>query len=246
LPDCDEVSVKPGYHLPEKGKRKIVWWDPAALDLNAPENFGLRHINLLKPEGNWERGLQDYQNWREQRAVTRSRSSAPGLDVRRVTELEAEAPSLPVTLEKVGARKRQRGGIRFGTLVHGVLRDAAWDATAEHLSAIAALHEGSPEEREAAVEAAAYTLRHSLIGRAARSSRCHRELPILLHLPTGRVLEGVIDLAFVENDRWIAVDYKTDDFIELSLPDYENQLRWYMHALTELTGMPSEGVLLQV
>ena len=60
------------------------------------------------------------------------------------------------------------------------------------------------------------------------------------------MLEGVIDLAFVENGQWQVVDYKTDGDVEVNRSAYERQLRWYMHALSTITGMAADGVLLQV
>jgi ATP-dependent exoDNAse (exonuclease V) beta subunit len=248
--------VKPGFHTPEKGNHRVLWWDPACLNLNVTENFGLRHINLLKAEGASQQSLLAYQRWRDDRAGTVTRSSTPELEVVRVTDLDSMYPApdgaetareqLPVTLEIAGPRKLRPGGRRFGILLHGMLRDADWQAGSNELSALAAIQEGSAEERAAAVEAAACVLRHPVIGRAAASPRCHRELPVLLRLPQNRILEGVIDLVFMENGRWIVVDYKTDENIEPVRIAHERQLRWYMHALMELTGIPAEGVLLQV
>ena len=81
---------------------------------------------------------------------------------------------------------------------------------------------------------------------AAAAPRCHRELPITLPLSGSRVLEGVIDLAFMEDGQWTVVDYKTDGDVEGNRETYERQLRWYMHALTTVTSVPAVGVLLQI
>ena len=47
----DEPSVRPGLHAPQSGKHDVVWWDPMALKLNAPENFGLRQVDILEAAG---------------------------------------------------------------------------------------------------------------------------------------------------------------------------------------------------
>jgi len=104
----------------------------------------------------------------------------------------------------------------------------------------------TPEEQRDAAEAAAAALADPILRRAAASARCHREIPVTLPLSGRRVLEGVIDLAFVENAKWQAVDFKTDGDVDANRAAYERQLRWYMHALATLTGMKAEGVLLQV
>ncbi|MBQ7454828.1 MAG: UvrD-helicase domain-containing protein, partial [Clostridia bacterium] len=51
------------------------------------------------------------------------------------------------------------------------------------------------------------------------------------------LVQGVIDLCFLENERWVLVDYKTDRCPAADLPAlYSEQLRWYARALREITG----------
>jgi ATP-dependent exoDNAse (exonuclease V) beta subunit len=64
-----------------------------------------------------------------------------------------------------------------------------------------------------------------------------------LRLEDGRLLEGVIDLAFVEQDRWVVVDFKSDS---LNAARYERQLQWYLYALSKLTGREAAGHLLRI
>ncbi len=57
-----------------------------------------------------------------------------------------------------------------------------------------------------AIEAA---LAHPLMARARAAARIHREYPVTLPLEqAGAILEGVIDLAFIENGAWVIVDFK--------------------------------------
>ncbi len=117
------------------------------------------------------------------------------------------------------------------------------------LATLGARSIGAPtEESDAAVAAVEAALAHPLLARARavalERGRLHREYPITLRLDDGRLLEGVIDLAFVENDAWIIVDFKTDaDGSELRA-QYQRQLQWYGYALARLTGMPARGWLL--
>jgi ATP-dependent exoDNAse (exonuclease V) beta subunit len=59
------------------------------------------------------------------------------------------------------------------------------------------------------------------------------------------VLEGFLDLAFLENKQWIIVDFKTDASPE-SVPQYERQLQWYAFALAHLTNTPAQPWLLEI
>lgn len=77
------------------------------------------------------------------------------------------------------------------------------------------------------------------LGRRSRaSSEVHREWGFTLR--DGVLLvQGVLDLCFLENGRWILVDYKTDACPAEELPaKYGPQLRWYARALRELTDYP--------
>ena len=143
-------------------------------------------------------------------------------------------------------KPRTLGGKRFGTLVHAILRDVPLDADAATIRKFSELNArvlGAPvPETEAARAAVEAALTHPVLRRARAAERCHREYPLTLRLDGNRLLEGVIDLAFVEDGRWTVVDFKTDDQRE----KYETQIQWYAYALQELTGIPARACLLQV
>jgi len=65
-------------------------------------------------------------------------------------------------------------------------------------------------------------------------------------LEDDRLLEGVIDLAYVEAGCWTILDFKTDADLADRRAQYERQLQWYAHALTQLTGMRARAYLLGV
>jgi ATP-dependent exoDNAse (exonuclease V) beta subunit len=107
---------------------------------------------------------------------------------------------------------------------------------------------GAPsEETEAACARVEAALAHPLLDRARAAERKHREYPVMLRVDRGRLMEGVIDLAFVENSAWVIIDFKTDADISGRPSDqYQRQLQWYAHALSRLTGWPARAYLLGV
>ena len=89
-------------------------------------------------------------------------------------------------------------------------------------------------------DAAAYYL-SPLGSRMLAGSEVHREWGFNLFRPERNLLvQGVVDCAFLEEDGWVLVDYKTDRvedeaaFTEV----YRPQLKWYAEAVRELTGTP--------
>jgi ATP-dependent exoDNAse (exonuclease V) beta subunit len=104
----------------------------------------------------------------------------------------------------------------------------------------------SVEERDAAIAAVETALAHPLLARARIASRCHREYPLVYKLDDGRVLEGILDLAFVEKGQWVIVDFKTDADVSERRAQYERQLQWYGFALARLTKMAARAYLLEI
>ena len=244
----EEFSVKPGLVVPEQGTHNVVWWDPAALTLNVDGELGLRQKERLAEDGG--ESLAAYRAWQDRRAETLDSGSTPQFRVFLASQATDVPPGDIVSIDTEFAAKvdDRPGGRRFGTLVHEVMRDVPLDADAPTILALAQLSARSigapPEEMQATCAAVEAALAHPLIARARAASRCHREYPVVLKLDDGRLLEGIIDLAFVENGAWIVVDFKTDADISDRRAAYERQLRWYAHALTRLTGMPARAYLL--
>ena len=78
--------------------------------------------------------------------------------------------------------------------------------------------------------------------RMLASSEVHREWGFNLRInrTAGTLLQGIIDCAFIENDQWILLDYKTDriDSEEAFVQRHALQLNWYAEALERITGKP--------
>src|SRR5437867_3862467 len=132
----------------------------------------------------------------------------------------------------------------------GILRDTALTASREQVRELASMHgkllAATDPEMTSAVEAALTALEHPLLARARAASRCHREMPLLLPLADGKTLEGVMDLAFLEDRAWTVLDFKTDAELSANQTRYQRQVGWYAYALSKLTGMPAAGVLLRL
>jgi ATP-dependent exoDNAse (exonuclease V) beta subunit len=102
------------------------------------------------------------------------------------------------------------------------------------------------EEIAAAAEAAQAAVAHPLIQRAQRAERCHREFPVMLRLEGNQLLEGIIDLAFLAQGIWTAVDFKSDVDLASRRAEYQKQLQWYGAALARITGQSVRGCILGV
>jgi ATP-dependent exoDNAse (exonuclease V) beta subunit len=247
------TGVRPGLQ-----KNGVVWWDPSALKLKAPSRDGLRGATLLSPKGKHaQSGRDEYRAFIDQGVVVRQRAQAPTVRARTTTaasQLEAPSgrPIAIVTTEASGSARPH--GPRFGTLVHAVLGEAAFDADFADLNALASFHAralgASEEEREAAASAARSALDHPIMKRAAKSSDARREVMLVHKQVDGAVLEGVADLVFFEQDpfggdKWVVVDFKTDLEQDVK-PAYQVQIELYAAAVEAATGQPCEGVLLGV
>jgi ATP-dependent helicase/nuclease subunit A len=248
----EEVSVRPGKIFPERGDHDVVWWDPSKLTLRVKGRLSLDQEKILG--GDEGVSLAAYRAWEKNREAALAAGSEPQFRVVTASQATEIAPGpfagFAVAVETVESKGTRPGGKRFGTLVHAVLRDVELDASPAAIAALVDLNArstgASPAEVDAAKGAVAGALQHPLLVRARKAERCYREYPVTLPVDGGKLIEGIIDLAFVENGEWQIVDFKTDADLEAKRSDYERQLHWYAYALTKLTGMPARATLLGV
>jgi ATP-dependent exoDNAse (exonuclease V) beta subunit len=246
-----EFSVKPGLHRAQAGGHDVVWWDPGALKLSAGGSFGLRQEEILA-EGGPDDGLARYREWC--RAREQTIAAGERMEFHLLTPSDAGGTPAgfdgPVEIDESLSRPGRPAGARFGTLLHLVLRDIELAGAGADAEALARMHGrllgAEPEETEAAAQAARAALAHPLMERARKAERCHRELPVMLRLEENRMLEGVIDLAFLEQGAWTVVDFKSDADLKARRADYRRQLQWYGAALARITGQPVRGWILGV
>jgi hypothetical protein len=243
-----EFSVRPGIVQPQCGEHTVVWWDPWKLALNIEGELGFerQQETLLAEDGG--ASMARYRAWSDARAEAIGRGAKPSLDVFLASQAE-DGPlgeEIPVEIAMIERPAARTGGRRFGTLVHMILRDVALDSDQASIGKIVALNArivgASESEHSAARAAVIATLAHPLLVRARAAEQVRREYPIVCKLDDHRLLDGIIDLAFVDRGEWVVVDFKTEDSLEAYIP----QVRWYAYALAKLTGKKARAVLLGV
>ena len=263
-------SVTPGEHKPEEGEHRVVWWDPSVLELGKQEDVGSRLNKLIAAdeEGTRSRaGVEAHQEWQATRSHVRDSAGTPTLRVATATEhalamagvdsSESTGKSIEafdVTVETVGIDFSRPHGKRFGTLVHTMLSVVDLNANADTVKAVAELqgrlYGASDAEITAAAETVTRALAHSLMRRAAAASEighCRRETPVAILLEDGVLVEGIVDLAFVDDTRaWVVVDFKTDFEIAGKLEEYRAQVGLYARAISRATGSSATAVLLRL
>ncbi len=266
-----ETSVRPGRHsfpgvAGEDGDTgyDVVWWDAELLDEKPPASYGLLGEDLLIEAGD-DANRERFERWRRHGEELVARGTEPSVRPVAVTELASEPPgeSVDVAIEELERSGDRPGGRRFGSLVHTVLRDAPLSRETARIGELARLHGALIGSTVAEVEAAEAVVTAALASPAAEAARASqrvlRETPFLLPLagdPEHRIVEGTVDLAYLDDDgRWIVVDWKTD-LGDLDAPAgasrdngvsrgerYRRQVRWYCFALEQLTGTPASGRL---
>lgn len=236
-------SMMPGRH------GDVVWWDPSILKLDIEAESGMKHEDVLVEGSGSETEQQAYEVWRANRAVVQQRGSAASTELLLPSQIHSNVlppVAIPVEILRLERATGRAGGRRFGVLVHAALRDATSSNVEAVVRLQAKLAGADATEIPLAEAAVREALSHPLLERAARASRTLRETPITARLDDGRILDGVIDLAFLEDEIWTVVDFKTDSDLKHREDRYQAQLGWYAFALSRLTGQSCQGVLLVV
>ena len=239
--------LRPGLHAPRAGRHGVVFWDPAALELGKEAGGGLRRELLLeKDEGaTAAAGERAHAEWQARRSAALAAGAAESMRVTTATALARELPASQVRFESVPREEGRPAGRRFGALVHAVLAHAGGAPIDAVARACGRLLGADEAEIAAAARAARAAHLHPLLVRAAQSRDCRREAPLFLRRPDGVVVEGVADLAFLDEGRWVVVDFKTDARPG-EVDAYRAQLAFYAEAIGAATGLPAEAVLLAV
>jgi len=261
----EKDTVWPGLHrFAEDGKKDssygVVWWDPRALTLGVPQSFGVRQEELLKESDDpevLESDLKAYETWRARWDKVRQQAAVPSVVFRTATAESRreglEGPFAEVEVVELPRDVERPAGARFGALVHATLATVPLDASDDQVQQIVSLQArilGATEPEISAASAVVQAaLAHPLLRRARSAyvrGHCRRESPITLILADGTLIEGVLDLAFLEDGFWTIVDFKTDRELEKELEHYKRQLGLYSTAVACATGQHSRGVLLRV
>ena len=169
--------------------------------------------------------------------VTPSRLSEEGLDL-----------SADIGVDQSERDDRAIDPLDFGRAVHEALEAADFndlELTGRRAARICGRLHIPPEPVMAHVERA---LDSELIQRAARSDAVHRELPLTTIRSDGErttIVEGVADLLFRDQGRWVLVDYKSDESIPVERQEtYNKQVRLYASMLAEANVQVDEAYIL--
>ena len=240
----EEVSVRPGSHAPRAGTHQVVWFDPAILNLKATRNDGVENEAVLAgtPEQGVE-GLRRYQEFQERRAARIAQGSTPKFRTA-TAEHAARGTGARFTVETITlpAGSGRPSGRKFGRLVHDMLQHATSGDDLEQLAAVWGHRHGVSElERKAAVDVVRGALAHPALT-VPEGARRHRELPVLVRLDDGTMVDGRIDFAWTDGASWTVIDYKTDRRARRDIA----QVQVYALALSRATGLPVRAIVLEV
>jgi ATP-dependent exoDNAse (exonuclease V) beta subunit len=268
-------SVRPGLHQPMIDGSPVVWWDPAALSLEVNEQAPLRHQRILEVGSDRAAAVASEENyiaWKAARGALIAQASHPSFVVQTVTSLggaPVKASETQINASEVFDQSRGQtdivveivergvperpGGRRFGTLVHAVLASIDLDAGRDAIEAGVAINGrligATEQEKEAAIQTVIRALAHPVLQRAAASANkggLRRESPVLLRRDDDSLVEGTVDLAFLDETPdfagWTVVDFKTDR--ETVSARYIAQVTVYAEAVGAATGTPTRGIVL--
>jgi ATP-dependent helicase/nuclease subunit A len=147
-------------------------------------------------------------------------------------------------------------GVEWGEDMHALLEAAMRgpDSNLESLARSLTREREGDEERVTALLLTVGRVRQSAIWQRARASRRFlAEVSLMTMVPENQagierptVRRGVIDLAFLEAEGWVIVDYKTDQVEPRSIPKlvehYRPQVQSYSAAWETLVGQPVHEV----
>jgi ATP-dependent exoDNAse (exonuclease V) beta subunit len=233
-----------------------VFWDPSALGLDKEDDAGQRQQKILALDEKGtvaKEGIEQHAAWKRAHEAALASASVPSLVVRTVTEEKSAASPVPVVAfeSTTATREARPHGKRFGILVHAMLASVPLDGEAGAIADAARIHGrlvgASDDEVAAARDVVAAALAHPLLVRARAAERVERETALMLRTDDGAILEGVVDLAFLEKGvGWMVVDFKTDIELASRKDDYARQIDAYARAIAAATGEPAQGALLAV
>jgi ATP-dependent exoDNAse (exonuclease V) beta subunit len=247
------ASVRPGRH------GGVVWWDPSVLGLDVPPLYGVRQEQLMSKdadEAEVRADVERHEKWAAARREAIERASAPSLRVQTATEravLRTDSQVPGVELVELPRDAGRPAGPRFGALVHAVLATVPLEANAAGIRRAAELQARILGADAAEIAAARRTVEkvfaHPAMVRAAAAETrgdCRRETPVTFQEEDGTIVDGVVDLAFREGDRWTVVDFKTDRELAKELPVYRRQVGIYAEVIAAATGQKVAAILMSV
>lgn len=245
---------------------RVAWWETQHLPKRPARKEPLRFGEILKTEGKWaDDSRRRYEKWESARQDLIENAHRPKFELLSATALahaegEVGLGNLqPISLEGRSTPRETFGedGRAHGILVHGILehldfgRGAIDEPYLVGVGRIWGKEFGCSEsELQRALADIRVALVHPLLQRAARADTCLREMPLTLCVEEcypPKIVEGIVDLVFVEGDQVVVVDYKTDGAPNAeALHAYRQQVALYLRAIAAATGLDVSGHLLLI
>jgi ATP-dependent exoDNAse (exonuclease V) beta subunit len=265
-------TVSPGLHVfdtpsgptrltnPTLPTYSLVWWDPRDLKLKEEPPLGIRRSELIVKDvaqRTVEAGLADYTAWRARTDAAVTEGGRRSIAAQTVTqwskaaEDDASLKLPPVQIIEVLRDADRPSGIRFGALVHAVLGTVPLDGDTDVIRRVTELQArtlgSTDDEIVSAAKVVKTVLALPILARArkaAKTHHCRREASIAWR--NGETLiEGVIDLAFDEGNRWTLIDFKTDEELRSAAP-YQRQVGLYAVAVEKALSTSVSGFLVKI
>jgi ATP-dependent helicase/nuclease subunit A len=220
--------------LPTRGDADVRVVEAATLQ--PPERERPRE---LREAGASEGGDAVAARWEAERRALLEEASYRAFIPTKATALRAEEePPVP--------RAASARGRDFGAFVHRLLEWVPFSGldrsgTLQMARALAPSFRLADRDADRAADHVSRVLEMPLVGRARRARRVWREIPLFFP-EEGRLVEGIVDLVFEEEDGLVVVDYKTEGLApgeELARADrHAVQLRAYHRGLRDALGRP--------
>jgi len=169
--------------------------------------------------------------------------------------VENEIPFETLNRPKFVASEKVFTSAEKGTMTHKVLEQIDFDckdikALAQELEKRGILQEGAKDVLH--YDWIEKYLSSDIVNRAKKSKEVQREVPFVVkrkanklyeHINSDKdvLIQGIIDMCFLEDDKWVIIDYKTNKVTpkntkEMILDEYKTQLNIYKQALDDITG----------
>jgi ATP-dependent exoDNAse (exonuclease V) beta subunit len=238
----EDLIQEPDRAIVEADRRAYDDWSVAR---HAAQESGARPSLRIRPATLWaaDRLARDHSD-----LLARDPSDVVARDAS--DRLARDPSDAHVEMIEASVGIPRPGGPRFGTLVHATLATVGLDAGAAQIAEAVALQArilgAPPEEVTAATAVVGAALAHPLMSHARaawRAGRCRRETPVSVRVEDGTIVEGILDLAWEDEQGWTVLDFKTDAELAGVLARYRRQISLYASVIARTTGRPVRRIL---
>lgn len=244
-PECGQAMfLAAGAHYGRQGSCEVEWFNPSLLDLSPKTDGGIERETLLS--GDDPAGIERYRSWQGDRKARIEAGSASSFVVVEATKTRGLDVPQPDTIS-ASIPRNVKNSRRFGRLVHQLMQAVLPPVTSEELDRQARYYGRSQkctaDESKAAAEVVRGLYAHEVFRTIENAERVFRELPIMVKLENGQLVEGRADLVYFDGNVWTVVDYKTGAaFNEKD----KRQVALYAHALRIAKKTPVRAILVAI